>query len=510
MNMKIRYENSIVPQPGPINNTLLIAGLVAGSCLLGIAVTAGASDPWVQLLLAIATGTALMAGVVSLALDIPLISLVRAGFILSFFFKLDMNLLKVDEIEDPSGLNISITLVFALILLFYDKVTDDDRERVFTSPLWYILVALFVTATASVALAGAPALGVFSLFSLASSILIAYAAASHFGRKDRIHLLITLLGLGVFFTGVVALVQFATQWPLELPALGTGTEDEHLGTQTQSLGRVPALLRTPTEMAWVISSLVPLVAAPILFRVKTLTAVDKIFLVAAALSATVAVILSLARGSWIGLVTAAVLLTVFAWFRLSKDEKRSYILSLATAGVLIGIVLLPFSGRIYERLTEDDQGAAAIRIPLMQNALLMIEDNAVVGVGLSGYRSTMMRYDETGMFVSTVFGNPVHNIFAHITAETGIFGGILFSILLLYGIIEAIRAARSGDRLIAALSVGAAICIIAFIISGVKEPGSLGSARPPMRTCFLLIGVIMALSRIMRLQERSRRETIHG
>jgi O-antigen ligase len=139
-----------------------------------------------------------------------------------------------------------------------------------------------------------------------------------------------------------------------------------------------------------------------------------------------------------------------------------------------------------------------IRVPLMETAVRMIEDNTLVGVGLNNYRTAMPKYDETEIFVTKVFPNPVHNVFAHITAEIGVPGGIIFCLLILVVLFECFKAMQSQDRLLFAIALGVFAGIIAFVISAMKEPGSLGSARPPMRTLFLLFGTILAVSRMRR------------
>ncbi|HMS40967.1 MAG TPA: O-antigen ligase family protein, partial [Pyrinomonadaceae bacterium] len=189
-------------------------------------------------------------------------------------------------------------------------------------------------------------------------------------------------------------------------------------------------------------------------------------------------ILSLARGSWISLLVAAAILILFGWMRLSKSEKRNYFFSITGAGILVCVLLAPFSARIYERLTADDEGSALIRVPLMETAVRMIEDNALVGVGLNGYRANMDRYDETEIFVTKVFPNPVHNVFAHITAEIGIPGGIIFCLLICAALFECFKAMQSKDRLLFAIALGVFAGLVAFVISAMKEPGSLGSVRP--------------------------------
>ena len=98
-------------------------------------------------------------------------------------------------------------------------------------------------------------LGGFSIVSFLTSVLIAYAVALHFSRRERMIDLVVGIAIGLLLTGAVALSQFTIDFPTNFPNFGTGTEDELLGTQSQLLSRVPAFLRTPTEMAWVVTSL---------------------------------------------------------------------------------------------------------------------------------------------------------------------------------------------------------------------------------------------------------------
>lgn len=496
MQVRAAFNNSRFSEKKASPGTII--GLLAGACVLGMAVVAVGARSNVNAMAIGVLALIGLAGAALLVLDVPLIALVRFTFVASFFFKGDLMLFKIDEIEDPSGLNISLTLATALCLLAYDHFVDDENERVFSTSVTLIFLALFVCAGVSVIFAGSTLLGGFSLISFLTSVLVAYVTASHFSRHDRMTHFILLIGACLAFTGVVAFSQYAFEWPMNLSTLGTGTEEEQLGTQSALLARVPAFLRTPNGMAWVVSSLVPLILAPVICRVKNFTPAHRVFLFAAALAGTVGVILSLARGSWVGLVAAIALLVLAGWYRLSTSERKGYFIT-AFAGIAFAAVLLiPFTDRIYDRLTEDDRGAAAIRVPLMETALSMIDDNPLTGVGLNGYRSNMIRYDDTDIFVSQVFRNPVHNIFAHVTAEIGLPGGILFCLLILVALIECFWAMTSHDRWMFALALGTAIGLIAFIISGIKEPGSLGSVRPPVRTLFLMLGVAFAVARMRR------------
>ena len=478
----------------------IVCLLLLGACLLGATVISigGASSSQT---LAIGSIAFLAIGAIAcFVLELPLITVVRFAFIASFFFKGEVNFYKINEIEDPSGFNLSLTLLTGLILLVYDWFVDEENvgEKLFPTAFWILLAALLLCAVLSVIYGGSTLLGWFSVWSFLTSLLVAVAITSHFSRRERLVQLAVGLAAGLLFTGIIALSQYAIDFPTNLAFFGTGTEDEMLGTQSQILSRVPAFLRTPTEMAWVVSTLIPLVIAPVVCRVRNFKSWQKTLLLAAAFSGTIAVILSLARGSWISLLIAVSLVFLIGWYRLSTIEKRTYFISISGVVVLACLLLIPFAGRIYERLTEDDQGSSAIRMPLMETAARMIEDNPLVGVGLNGYRASMTKYDETAIFVSQVFPNPVHNVFAHVTAEVGIPGGIIFCLLILISLYECFRTMTMRDRLLFALSLGVCAGIIAFVISGMKEPGSLGSVRPPIRTLFFLLGVVLALGRLRR------------
>ena len=496
--MEIRRSTKNISYGDGLRNAGIVLCLLAGACVLGFAIISAGATSTTQTFAIGGIFIALLAGAIAFILEIPMIGLVRYAFIGSFFFKGDLNLFKINEVEDPSGLNISLTLIMGVVLFVYELNNGKSREHVFPPVFKFFVTALLVCAAASVLTNGATMLGGFSLFSFVSTIFIAYVTALHFSRRDRLVQLVIGIAGGLFFTGLVSASQYFADFPTNLANLGTGTEDELLGTQSQLLSRVPAFMRTPTEMAWVVSSLIPLTLAPLLCRVKEITPTQKILLAAGVLAGTVAVILSLARGSWIGLVIGIMLLVAFGWYKLAASERKSYFISVFFGLCLAAVLLAPFATRIYDRLTEDDQGSALIRVPLMETALRMIDDNPLAGVGMNGYRTNMTRYDETGMFVSQVFPNPVHNIFAHITAEIGVPGGIFFCLLILYAIYECFKVMGSNDRLLTALALGLGICLIVFVISGTKEPGSLGSVRPPIRTCFLLIGTILGLGIVHR------------
>lgn len=467
---------------------------------LGVGIIQAGANSVSQTYLAAIAAFALLGAVIWAILDLPVLIFVRLAFVASFFIKLEINLFKIDEVEDPSGFNISLAVVCAAVLLAHDWLTASDENEARRFPLIFAVLAvgLFFCAALSVFYGDAKMLGYYSLWTLAGSLTIVCAVASHFDKRERIVEFLLAVAAGLTFTGAIALSQFVADFPSHLPAFGTGTEDELIGTQAVVLSRAQAFLRTPTEMGWVISAFLPLVIAPLVCRVKEFSFSRKMIFAVAGLTGALAIILSLARGSWFGSLAALGIVVIGGWFVLSSTAERKKYLLATGAGVMLGAIFLaPFGARIYERLTADDDGSAAIRLPLLEVAKEIIEDNPLVGIGLNNYRQTMTRYDKTGIFVSQIFPNPVHNVFAHVAAEVGIPGAILFCLLILTAAFINLRTMiGTGDRLRYALALALLAGLAAWIISAMKEPSSLGSARPAMRTLFLLFGLTLAVSRL--------------
>lgn len=470
------------------------AGVILVALLVGIAIGGiGSASPVALVGISGAVFVA-FATIFILVYDLPITILARIGLIASFFIKLDFAALKIDEIEDPSGFNVSLTFICAVVLFIHDLYAGDRERGRRVFPLYFsaAVAGLTVCAAISAFYGVSGKLAWFGFASFMMSVFIAFVIASHFGTRERLRELVIGIALGIGFTGAVAVAQFFTGQP-KLPFLGTGTEEELLWTQAEVFSRVSAFLRTPTEMGWVVSAMIPLLIAPVIARAREFNFIERAILSLAALAGVAAIILSLARGSWLALIAGTAIVVMLGWMNWDRSERRGYFASIAGLALLASLALAPFGGRIYERLTADDGDSAMIRIPLMQVAWNIIEDNPLVGVGPSGYRTAMYRYDDTKEHVTQVFPGTVHNSFAHITAEIGIPGGVIFMIILLIAVVECLRTMTSTDRLLFALGLAGFAALIAFGISAIKEPGGIGSVRPPIRTLFLLLGFIMAI-----------------
>jgi O-antigen ligase len=219
-------------------------------------------------------------------------------------------------------------------------------------------------------------------------------------------------------------------------------------------------------------------------------------------------ILTYARGSWAAFGATMIVLSALAYRALPVEERGRYAMRVSGLAIVAALLCLPFTGSIYTRLTEDDQGAAYSRVPLMEVAQTMIEDNPLLGVGLSSYEAEMRRYDKTPDRISDTFDWPVHNIYLHMTAEGGIPATFCFLALIAIALGRGWRTMKSRDPFLRALALGFVVGLLAYLWTGMKELGSFGS--PQLRYCFLLVGLLLAIDRANRSFEEFEEKDAEG
>jgi O-antigen ligase len=170
--------------------------------------------------------------------------------------------------------------------------------------------------------------------------------------------------------------------------------------------------------------------------------------------ATPPLVFTLSRGGWIMLFVGAAVVLVAGRRRISKGT-----VALVLAGVLV--LAIAFGGAIQKRLSGDDNGSAAARMPLNRLAMAMIEDHPVMGVGANNFATAMPPYLPrfTGDFVYTV-----HNRYLLVWAETGIFGLIAFVWFLTAVLREGWKAWRAGTDTLSPVALGCMAAVAALVV----------------------------------------------
>lgn len=171
-----------------------------------------------------------------------------------------------------------------------------------------------------------------------------------------------------------------------------------------------------------------------------------------------ALVLTLARGAWIALVVGVVVLALARRGMARGVSARAVVAMLAAA-----LVLVPTARLIETRLTADDQGSAASRVPLIQLAGRMIEDHPLLGVGANNFTVRIPEY--AGPQFSSDWLRTVHNKWLLTWTDAGI--GALLTLLAFVGVTigRAWRARRAADPIVASAGAGVAAAVAGHAVN---------------------------------------------
>ncbi len=157
----------------------------------------------------------------------------------------------------------------------------------------------------------------------------------------------------------------------------------------------------------------------------------------------VVIILGASRTAWMLALIGAFSYGLFLFTTLVKKNRASLMIKTATIALVAGALLLQIDW-LEKRVTETGKlfsgdyhlanQATAKRLPLWQNALRMLEENPLTGVGPRGYAASYDRYaPEKDWWRGKNSGQP-HMLALEVGAETGLLGllgYLLFTVLLL-------------------------------------------------------------------------------
>jgi putative inorganic carbon (HCO3(-)) transporter len=473
--------------------TTMRVGLVCISLALGAALAAALLLPLGEgLLLCAAIGGVLGLGV-WLFVKLPVVPILRNALIAGFFFKSEFDLIKLDRLHSPSGFNVSLMLLTAALLAGLTLFSKQKAQvwRDVPRPFLLTLGALFLWCVLAVAYGTSGLSGLASLWSLAGSVLVCVVVATQFRDREALRQVALCLALTI---GINCLIAIGQNWiaPLNhLTVLGAALEEDQLKVGDGEIARVSGLMRNPTALARMLVTWSPVFLALLPWSFTAFRRWQHKLFFGVALVLLPALILTYARGGWAAFAFVVVLLTVFTWRALEPHEQRQWWPRLGGAAAILLLLCLPFAQPIYVRLTEDDRGSAYARVSTVEVATAMVRDHPWLGLGLNSYYEEARRYDRTPDLISEeLFA--VHNFYFHIAAETGLPGVLLFVLLHLLAAWQGWRARRGSDPFLRALALGLLCGQAAFLLTGLKEPGTLGSWL--LQDTFLLWGLLLAVA----------------
>lgn len=267
----------------------------------------------------------------------------------------------------------------------------------------------------------------------------------NFFKTEKMALLIAyMLVASIILQAIVGFGQFFTGGHLGLEIFGEVPSAFRIDLAgITQLSRVGGTIGSPNSLAMYLGMVIPLsftlLFAPMRQNIKLL------FLAPVFISGVLLEYMTYSRGGWISLAAG---LSVALYVCLIRRYKNRFLmfLGLAVIGIISAGIILLTVGKVRERLFEEDYGAAKSRIPMMQLASNMIEQNPFFGVGIANYTSISHQYDDTRESISYVFPFPVHNEYMLIAAELGI-PALIFFLAALWGTMWVLfKQSQSIDR----------------------------------------------------------------
>lgn len=306
--------------------------------------------------------------------------------------------------------------------------------------------------------------------------------------RTRRHVWAVLGGLSVLalVECVVVVLQWRTGGVLGLSFLGVPTQLGERVTDSSVIGRPFGTIIHPVFMGATMASLGLLALTFALTLPRSLTRLAALVLVPVCV---LPLYLAHTRASLVAFAMIALVLVGIALHR--GRITWATIGRLALAGLALLVVFWPqVSAQFGDNFatghfTEEIDS----RHELNDLAGRMIADHPVIGVGLNDFVGRMAPYEQYGIIF---FGNPVHNLYLLVLAETGVIGliGVLLVGVGLYDV--AIRLARSPDRLLGGVGLGVA-AVMAFLM--VEELLGFSLRQDiPLALYWLLAGLAVACS----------------
>lgn len=455
--MKRSLSFGFYPERAAVSDRhLLLLTLLVGS-IGGLVLTVGLRVSLPGTLLLTAMLVALVGVLVVGQIKGPL--LVLLGLSLPLHLDLYLGFYLLNTVSGPSEALARIALndiVVAGLIFFWlwESTRDKGRHIELFAGVTVPAVLLLVLGTISMLSAPEPRLAVYQVLEWAKGLVLYIYLANCVRNERDLKWVLAGLMLGVLFQSLVGIVQGMTGQPIGLDFLGERMRFTRQLLAGQTSVRPSGTMWHTNQLAMYLGMTLPVIGAILLAPVSRSKKMATAFVLAAGLFTA---LLTLSRSTWLGLLTSALVLSVFGMKK--RVLSPSSIVAGVIALVLVALAInLAIGGSIGLRLTNDDHGSAESRIPLMIGALKVIADYPLLGSGLKNYATTISRYDPAGEY--TDFGKLpiVHNIFLLYAAEVGLLGMAAFIWVL-------VALGKRGLNRVGAHEVSLAVAVTAGLLA---------------------------------------------
>ena len=181
-----------------------------------------------------------------------------------------------------------------------------------------------------------------------------------------------------------------------------------------------------------------------------------------------ALILSLSRGGWIGLLTGLVFMAIALVTDRHFRNKR--LIAALTGGFVAVAFIVLASTPVVERIRTFEQKKEipnlSARVTVWKGVVKMIQDHPLLGTGPGTFATVFTQYQPPG-FASRYF--MAHNDYLHFISELGLlfFAIIVWMIIVLYK--NGFQKLKNPSRLVRGITIGAMSGITAILIHSIVD-----------------------------------------
>jgi O-antigen ligase len=463
--------------------TKYIRPIIIGSGLgYVILVSFSLADRW-----KIATISAMFFTFIGLSFIRHLEKIIYSCFVFFLPLQLGKSFFHVPYLGGGNELRINLPEIFFAILLMgwlagfirTQKRNIIDRKLLISSGLFLLISFLSLACAVDVSL------GFFELFRSLIAFLIFIFISYYVDSENKLNQTIIFLILGSLPQICSGLYQWFFQKDIGIYLFGEfGLA--HEAWAENPLVRVGGLIGHPNAFATYLLLTLPYC---IIFIAKGQRLLYRISCFSLLVFGTYVLFTTQSRAGWLGFMVVVVVTSII--FIVSKQWHTIRLWPI-TIGVLIFFIIIGTSsyGIIENRINLDDRGASASRIPMMIDALNIIEKNPLLGIGMNNYALVVGKYDKTGIHREWV-ATPVHNLYLLIGAESGLFAMfafLCFWVLILWKVIKLFSLHNKNYFL---LGLAFTMSLVAFLIISQAHP-NYRFYPAIQRELWLIAGLVVA------------------
>ncbi|RKZ21708.1 hypothetical protein DRQ23_06530 [bacterium] len=327
-----------------------------------------------------------------------------------------------------SPLHFALIISFLISFLFkFNKLNNYLYVKLGMNFFVFLFFSIYAIATSIVA-STYPVASFYEFLRMLIGLLL-YLQVSFFIRSQKELSLITwIIGIFILVEGIIAVLQFYKILPLDL-IKGESVKPLIPGFITQIFRRSTGTLKEANAFGKFLSIFTP----PFVIYSMISKGWRRIFSTLIFVSAATAIFLTLSRSSVVGFILSLIIVFIILFHRKPPGliSLKNFLFITLSVFVSFVTVFLITANILYLRFIRFGLLTLQGRLAQYINALYIIKNHILLGIGLNNYYPVMITNDYTGIAAATP-QYVVHNIFLLYCAETGILGLILFLLFFWY------------------------------------------------------------------------------